>query len=620
MTQRRFRFMFSIYFIVFGIAITIFSSFIGYKLQMNSIDENVEQNAQEIAYIKKQITLSPIIDKVELLVIALAKNKSLEGFIENLDSHLKEEVTNLFLTIAMTDQYIMQVRYLDENGMEIARVDRNNKVDNPFVVDEDKLQDKSSRNYFTEIKKMHNHTIWYSNIDLNIEKGKIEIPFKPTIRIGTPIYVNNEFKGMIIINLLATEILNSISKSTGFDHFVIDKEGYFILHPNSEYSFSKYTNNNRKLYDEFPQEASLILNGEYKGKNFYSFPLTDIIKNDDEAKLILRPKQAYTEDLIHNNIKTTILVLFLSILISIPLAIYASLVPSKLQKALWHSNNELKRFAEIIDKFVITATTTKESVITSVSQAFVKASGYKKEELLHQQMSMIRHEDTPKKLFKDLWKTIREGKRWYSPIKNKRKDGTAYWLEQNIIPVKNEKGEITSYMSVGVDITAKQELERLSITDKLTNVFNRRKLDEELNKEFERAKRYNQSLSIMLMDIDFFKKVNDTYGHQTGDNVLQTVANLLKENIRKSDTLGRYGGEEFMIVCPQSHKEEVFLLAEKLRKRVESFVFDEVQTLTISIGVAMNDGDKLAQDIVKKADEALYQAKQEGRNKVIIAS
>lgn len=614
MSQKRFRFIFSIYFIIFGVAITLFSAFIGYKLQMVSIDENIEKNAQEIAYIKKSITLKPIIEKMDMLVHALSHNKSLKSAIKKPKIENKKDLENLFLTIAMTDQQIMQVRYIDENGMEIIRVDRLNILDMPFIVEENKLQNKRNRNYFDEIKNRPKNVIWYSRIDLNIENGKIEVPFKPTIRVATALYDNDNFKGMVIVNLMANEILNSISKSTGFEHFIVDKEGYFILHPNEQYSFSKYTNTNRKIYDDFPHDASSILKGNTKGEEFYAFELNDIIDNEDKAILVLKPKSDYMNILVQNNIKTTIYVLLLSILISVPLAMYASIIPSQLQKALLNSNAELKRFAEIIDKYVITATTKKNSIITSISQAFVKASGYKKEELLGQKMNMVKHEDTPKELFVDLWSHIEQGKQWFSPIKNKKKDGTAYWLEQNIIPIKDEKGEVVSYMSVGVDITAKKELEKLSITDKLTNIFNRRKLDEELKSEFDRAVRYRHPLSLLLMDIDYFKKVNDTYGHQVGDYVLQTLAKILKQNIRNSDIVGRYGGEEFMVIAPETNAEEALRLAEKLRQSVEQFTFNDVNKVTISIGVSELKKEGNPDEMIKTADEALYKAKEQGRN------
>lgn len=488
------------------------------------------------------------------------------------------------------------------------------------MIEENQLQDKSSRDYFSAVKSLPKNSIWHSKIDLNIENGKIEVPFKPTIRIASALHEKETFKGMIIVNLLATDMLNSISKSTSFDHFVIDKEGYFILHPNEQYSFSKYTNSNRKIYDDFPLDASNIIKGDFKGEEFYAFSLSEILQNEDKAILVLKPKSTYLNALANANTKTILYVLLLSTLMSIPLAMYASIAPSKLQKELLNSNDELQRFAEIIDKYVITATTKKNSIITSISQAFVKVSGYEKEELLGKKINLLKHEDTPKEVYTDLWRTIEEGKKWFGLIKNKKKDETPYWLEQNIIPLKNEQGEIISYMSVGVDITAQKELERISITDKLTDIFNRRKLDEELASEYARAVRYEQNLSVLLMDIDYFKKVNDTYGHQTGDYVLQTLAKILKRNIRNSDILGRYGGEEFMIICPQTNEKEALLLAEKLRSIVEEFLFDEVKKITISIGISQLTPQIKAEEMIKMADTALYEAKAQGRNRCVIGA
>lgn len=617
MSPKQFRFMFFLYFMIFGLVITIFSSIIGYELQMQSIDEQIDKNAQEVAMVKKNITLKPIIDKMDMLLMALAQNESLKDYISDENEVKKEVLKNIFFTIAMTDQHIMQARFLDKSGMEVVRVDRLNIYDKPFIVEDKDLQDKSRRGYFTSVKNTHKNSIWYSNIDLNIEKGKIQVPYVPTIRIATPMYVHNEFKGIVILNLLAKEILSSVSKSAPFEHYVIDKEGNYILHPDDKYSFSKYKGINRTLYDDFPQTATQILSLQTKGKDFYTVPLKDVIDNSDEAILVLKPKKEYESNLIKTNIKTTFWVLLLSITISIPLALYASLVPSKLQKELLSSNKELQRFKKIIDTHVITATTQLNSVITSVSKAFVKASGYEKDELIGEKMNVIRHEDTPKELFTQLWSTIEKGEQWKSQIKNRRKDGSEYWLEQNIIPIQDENGNIVEYMAIGEDISAKKELESLSMIDQLTKIYNRRKLDEVLFHEFNRAIRYEKPLSVMLIDIDFFKKINDTHGHQIGDEVLQNVAQIFQDHIRSTDYVGRYGGEEFMIICPETQKDAALILAQKLRQIIEEYPFKVVKSVTVSIGVSEYAPELSVADVIEKSDKALYKAKAQGRNQVL---
>ena len=181
--------------------------------------------------------------------------------------------------------------------------------------------------------------------------------------------------------------------------------------------------------------------------------------------------------------------------------------------------------------------------------------------------------------------------------------------------LKDKNDKISYFMSVGTDISAKKKLETLSIMDKLTNVFNRRKIDESLRLEIQRAERYNKKLSLIIIDIDHFKHVNDTFGHQMGDDVLIKVAEILQKSIRKIDILGRFGGEEFLIVCPQTEKEGVLKLAENIRKNIESYKFNTVRDITISLGLTSYQSGDDEDSIIKRSDDALYASKDEGRNK-----
>jgi diguanylate cyclase (GGDEF)-like protein len=161
-----------------------------------------------------------------------------------------------------------------------------------------------------------------------------------------------------------------------------------------------------------------------------------------------------------------------------------------------------------------------------------------------------------------------------------------------------------------------EELERLSVTDRLTGLFNRMKLDEAFNTEIKLAIRYNQSFSIIILDIDHFKMVNDSYGHQVGDKVLVEFARILQLNTRETDIVGRWGGEEFMVVCRRTDKIGVQELAEKLRQTIQDHPFPVVQHKTASFGVTTwLEGDK-TEELVARADEALYEAKNNGRNRV----
>ncbi|WP_319415709.1 GGDEF domain-containing protein [Marispirochaeta aestuarii] len=161
-----------------------------------------------------------------------------------------------------------------------------------------------------------------------------------------------------------------------------------------------------------------------------------------------------------------------------------------------------------------------------------------------------------------------------------------------------------------------RELTDLSITDKLTQLKNRACLDERISEELARFRRYGETFSVILTDIDFFKEVNDNFGHQKGDEVLKSFAGLVENNIRETDTIGRWGGEEFMIIIPNCSHRQGMGLAEKLRALVEKHDFFKEQKITCSFGVTEVQPSDSPDDLLLRADQALYLAKQTGRNRV----
>jgi diguanylate cyclase (GGDEF)-like protein len=174
----------------------------------------------------------------------------------------------------------------------------------------------------------------------------------------------------------------------------------------------------------------------------------------------------------------------------------------------------------------------------------------------------------------------------------------------------------------GADAEAKyhEEIYRMTIVDGLTQIHNKRYLQEALDREVLRARRHSRDLSVVIFDIDFFKRINDQYGHLAGDYVLRELARVIQARIRRDEVFARYGGEEFVIVLPETPLIGASSLAENLRSRVQthSFVFQSERIpVTISIGCAiLTDDDKSAQDLLQRADEKLYEAKRGGRNRV----
>lgn len=282
------------------------------------------------------------------------------------------------------------------------------------------------------------------------------------------------------------------------------------------------------------------------------------------------------------------------------------------------SKYELEKYLQIIDMHVIISSTDLHGIITEASKAFCEISGYTKEELVGKSHNIVRHPDIPSSVYKEMWDTLKKGISWSGEIKNRRKDGSDYWIETIIEPRYNEEYQMVGYTAIRHDITDKKRVEELSITDRLTGLYNRLKLDELFASYLSIAKRHQTPFSIIILDIDKFKSVNDTYGHQVGDSLLQELAKLLKNNVRFEDAVGRWGGEEFLILLPNSDLESARLLAEKLRSLMEAQNFAYVGRRTSSFGVAsyhLHDDEK---SMTARADAALYLAKENGRNRVEI--
>jgi len=199
-------------------------------------------------------------------------------------------------------------------------------------------------------------------------------------------------------------------------------------------------------------------------------------------------------------------------------------------------------------------------------------------------------------------------------------DGIRRYMQIDFHPLMVEEDQVSGIIISQNDVSERkiieEKLEELNRTDNLTGVYNRKKFKERLDLETERFRRYQITLSIIMFDIDHFKEINDRHGHDVGDQVLVELSRLTRNNIRDMDLLCRWGGEEFILLLPHTNLKSATLMAEKLRRMVESHEFPKVSRMTCSYGVTdfrKNDEEKT---LFKRVDEALYEAKKAGRNQV----
>ncbi len=203
-----------------------------------------------------------------------------------------------------------------------------------------------------------------------------------------------------------------------------------------------------------------------------------------------------------------------------------------------------------------------------------------------------------------------------------RKDGEVRWIWHKCQAVYSDDGIWQGRRTTNRDVTdqkrIEEQLQHLSTTDPLTGAYNRRMFIELLERELQRARRYGTVFSLLMFDIDYFKKVNDRYGHDAGDRVLVEVVEICRGTVRTTDILARWGGEEFMVLMPQTESDKARSMAERLRKAVAHHAFADIESLTVSVGVTSLRQLDTIDVLLKRVDEALYAAKDAGRNRVVV--
>jgi diguanylate cyclase (GGDEF)-like protein/PAS domain S-box-containing protein len=287
--------------------------------------------------------------------------------------------------------------------------------------------------------------------------------------------------------------------------------------------------------------------------------------------------------------------------------------------------------------------------IEYVNPYFSQLTGYNLHEVIGKNPRMIQSGNTSPETYAEMWETIQSGKVWRGELLNKKKDGEQYWEVEIIAPVTNADGAIVNYIAIKEDVTAKKEsdtklrdayamleeqmkeiqglqdeLREQAIRDPLTKLHNRHYLKETLSRELSRAVRERYPISFLLLDIDHFKQVNDTYGHAAGDFVLRELADHLAEFTRTGDIVCRYGGEEFLVVFPNTKEQDAFFIADRLRESIqESKIYADRHMISITISAGISEFPTHGQYealVLETADRALYHAKLNGRNQVVLWS
>lgn len=266
--------------------------------------------------------------------------------------------------------------------------------------------------------------------------------------------------------------------------------------------------------------------------------------------------------------------------------------------------------------------TDTDSKIEYVNSAFENTTGYSAAEVIGQSTNILKSGLTPKSLYTELWQAIAAGKAWQGELQNRKKNGDIFWEHAHIAPIFDNSGVTKHYLALKQDVTQyKQQEEKIlhqAHYDSLTGLPNRLLSLERLAQMIKDAKRCNNKLAVLFLDLDDFKKVNDTLGHSVGDELLIQAAARLQNTIRSDDVVGRLGGDEFIILFNDiDDQEDVETAANKLLQQFyQPFQLESRELVsTISIGIALYPNDSLdAKELLRQADSAMYHSKEQGRN------
>jgi diguanylate cyclase (GGDEF)-like protein/PAS domain S-box-containing protein len=286
-------------------------------------------------------------------------------------------------------------------------------------------------------------------------------------------------------------------------------------------------------------------------------------------------------------------------------------------------------FKALMDREVMILNISLEGYILSSSEGFCKAIGVEQGELTGQSLAQLFHPDNLPQQYHELWEGLAGAYGWTDEFSMRRSDGSLFWGEANVSPIRNREGVSVGYHAVIHDVTSKKRLEELAVTDELTKLSNRRHFNAIFTRELARARRSKHHVVVAMIDVDHFKKYNDTYGHPQGDQALIMIGDVFRSLLHRPDDYAfRIGGEEFAILFTAPIDQDLSLItqfANQIRLGVLARAFPHVENepvgmVSISMGLLRITSPEPTQSggYCEIADAALYEAKSKGRNRVEI--
>lgn len=633
-----------------------------YQQYTHSLEEKLL--AQEEAFVAT--TTYSLQKEMQVQLIALqmtSKSKVLSEYLINhseqskVSLESKESLEGLFKNLTVAFQHYDQVRLFDLDGDEMIRINYNHG--NPSSTDQSNLQNKHNRYYFQQALSMKPNETYVSKMDLNIENEKIEVPYNPTLRFATQVLDDNgDAVGVLILNYLANDLLENFRHQMTLringQGMLIDEQGYWLSnhdrsnewgmslgHPENHFKkryptawpiISKSNNGTLKTENGLfryqaitPLDFSSIESPNKQTDNHAHFPITmESIHNTNWKLVIFLPNEIIQQYSFFYKQSGRLLIALLYFSIAF---IMLLLITNSEQKKL-RKKNHIRISSELKDLYENAPcgyhTLNPQGVVTRINKTELNWLGYEREEVIGQSFAKFLTPASQDTFETFLTALPKKQEMDGIVLEVQPKQGETFFVSTSAVVLLNE-GNFALARTSAFNITDRIELEKrleyIANTDVLTGISNRRHFFEQVTPLFNQCQDTQTPLTLLMIDVDHFKSVNDIYGHDAGDLVLQHLSHTIKESIHESMLFARLGGEEFVVVA-QCNQDEGLILAEQIRSIISlshiHITEDTQVTITLSIGVAVNHPQHTdIDDILKQADLALYEAKQTGRNRVL---
>ena len=577
----------------------------------------------------------------------------LNRYLDSAHPAQRDELEKLFLVLAREVGFYDQVRYLDAGGQEVIRI--NYHDGKPAIVPSEQLQNKSGRYYFRDTIELKQGEMFVSPLDLNIENGRLEIPYKPMIRFGTPVFDRSgRKKGVILLNYLGAELLRPLREIMQSDDqhsgMLLNRDGYWLSGAKGEDEWGFMLGKKERTFGhDFPgvwpvisvaEQGALLTN---QGLFVYTtvHPLLEkersstgsVLANAPSGhKLVAHeyywkivsfvPHAVLSGAAFYNQTGGRILLVFVTLLLALA-AWTVAIVTLNRKRAEEELRESEERYRVLFEGGAhgILIVDSQTGRFLDANLSICRMLGYSKAELLQLGIVDIHPEDVLGQVMAKLDSQVRGGRTVSETIPCLRKDGTVFYAEI--------AGTSTNFhgqrCAVGflMDITERrrlvEEIRQMAYHDSLTGLPNRTLFSDRLGIALYRSQRNQKSVAITMLDLDHFKDVNDTMGHDVGDLLLKAAARRLSAALRKGDTVARFGGDEFVLILPDLDvTEDAIQVAQKIVDSFRKpFLIDSHQlNVTTSIGIAVYPHDGTEEhSLLKNADLAMYQAKQIGRDR-----